>query len=326
MGTGKDGKPLLVASGGYWGLGMVYYERNELEAAARHLETALTLVQQIGQHEAVLDNTLYRAQVALMAGDLAWAEELLDQIDELARVHHMAHYTPVWTVIRGELYLKRGDIGGAVRCAGASGLLAPKSVAESLAAGTYEGRLPDVLLLVRILLAQGRFDEALALADRLATAAGASHYDAVLIEATILQALAHHFRKDDDRALERLEHALSLAAPEGFVRPFVAAGEPMGRLLRQAAAQGIEREYVSELLAAIASPSTPAEQPLIDPLSERELQVLRLIADGLSNPKIADQLCISINTVRFHTKNLYGKLGVNSRTQAIAQAHALNLL
>jgi LuxR family maltose regulon positive regulatory protein len=179
---------------------------------------------------------------------------------------------------------------------------------------------------VRILLAQRQFDQAVDLSDRLAAVAGAAQYGAVLIEAELFQALAHHAMQDDDRALQCLEHALTLAAPEGFVRPFVAAGEPMGELLRQAAARGLEREYANVLLAALAHPPAPDEQPLIDPLSQRELEVLRLLTDGLSNPQIADHLCISINTVRFHTKNLYGKLGVNSRTQAIAQAHELNLL
>jgi LuxR family maltose regulon positive regulatory protein len=305
---------------------MVYYERYELAAASRYLETALTLLQQIGQHEAILDNSLYRAQVALMMGDLARAGELLDRIDELAQAHQMAHHATAWMVTRGELCLKRGDIDGALRCVRAAGLQSPRSVAESLAAGTYQGLLSHVPLLVRILLAQGRLDGAADLSDHLARAAEASQYTAVLIEAALLQALAHHLGNDAGRALECLERALTLAAPEGFVRPFVAAGEPMGKLLQQAAARGIEPEYVSLLLAALAHPLTPAEQPLIEPLSERELEVLRLIAGGLSNPRIADQLCISINTVRFHTKNLYSKLGVNSRTQAIAQARELNLL
>jgi LuxR family maltose regulon positive regulatory protein len=257
---------------------------------------------------------------------LARAEELLDQIDKLAQAHQIAQHSMAWMVTRGELCLRRGDIDGAVRCAQTSGLQAPERIIESLAAGTYEGRLPDILLLVRTLLAQRQFDQALDLSARLVTTAEASQYGAVVIEATILQALAHHFKKDDDQALECLERALILAAPEGFVRPFVAAGEPMTKLLRQAAARGIAHEYVSKLLATFAHSPTLVEQPLIDPLSEREFEVLRLIAEGLSNPQIADQLCISVNTVRFHTKNIYGKLGVNSRTQAIARANELNLL
>jgi LuxR family maltose regulon positive regulatory protein len=329
LGMGEDGKPLPSASSGYWGLGMVYYERHELATAARHLETALTLLHQIGQHEGIMDNSLYRAQLALMAGDLARAEDLLDQIDKLAQTHQIAQYSLVWMATRGELCLKRGDIDSALRCAQAIGLQAPERVAESLATETYEGRMPDVLLLVRILLAQGRFDEALDLAERLAATAEARQYGAVLIEATILQALAHHLQEDDDRALECLERALALGAPEGFVRPFVAAGQPMATLLQQAASRGYSPEYVNKLLTAFNVPeyavhSSPST--LVEPLSERELEVLRWIAAGLSNPQIAEQLYISINTVRFHTKNIYGKLGVNSRTQAVSRARELALL
>jgi LuxR family maltose regulon positive regulatory protein len=311
---------------GHRGFGLVHYERNELAAAAHHFEKSLAFSRQVGNHEYIVNTYLFMARLAISTGALAQAEERLGQVDELIQTHQLARYHLPFTMIQGELYLAQGDAHTAALHAKVYSSQVAELKVTDVTTGIWGGWLSGVLLLPRVLLAQDKPDEALDLLDQVATRAEARQYGSILIEARVLQALAWRRKENDEQALEYLEHALTLAAPEDFVRPFVVAGEPLVELLRQAAAQGTEREYVSKLLAALASPPGPAEQPLIEPLSERELQVLRLIADGLSNPQIADQLCISVNTVRFHTKNIYGKLGVNSRTQAIAQASALNLL
>jgi len=132
-----------------------------------------------------------------------------------------------------------------------------------------------------------------------------------------------------------LERALTLAQPEGYLRLFVDEGPPMARLLYEALSRGIAPDYVRRLLAAFPidkpeqvdpSKSQAPESELVEPLSERELEVLQLIAEGLMNREIADRLYLSLNTVKVHTRTIYGKLGVHNRTQAVAKARALGAL
>ena len=125
-----------------------------------------------------------------------------------------------------------------------------------------------------------------------------------------------------------MERALTLAEPEGYIRIFVDEGPPIAALLREAAKNGIVPNYISQLLRAFgkAEGRTPATQLLIEPLSERELEVLRLLGTELNGPEIASQLTVSLNTMRTHTKSIYNKLGVNSRQAAVRRAEELDLL
>jgi LuxR family maltose regulon positive regulatory protein len=144
-----------------------------------------------------------------------------------------------------------------------------------------------------------------------------------------LQALAFQTQGDAEQALSALERALSLAEPEGYVRTFIDEGEPMARLLRLALSRGIAPDYVARLLAALgeeAELAFPTMESLVEPLTERELDVLRLIVAGLSNPEIAEELFIAVSTVKSHVNHIYGKLGVTSRTQAVVKAQELGLL
>lgn len=150
-----------------------------------------------------------------------------------------------------------------------------------------------------------------------------------LIETLLLRALAFQAKKDLSQALISLEQALTLAQPEGHVRVFVNEGVPMVELLRRAGSHGIAPQFVSRLLSGfnqIPEGKEATDQPLIEPLSRRELEVLRLLADGLSNIEIADRLVITVGTVKAHTASIYGKLNVNNRIQAAARARELNLL
>jgi len=156
-----------------------------------------------------------------------------------------------------------------------------------------------------------------------------------VIEILILQALSLQAQGDTDQAITTLEQALTLAEPEGFIRVFVDAGPPMARLLYEAVTRGIAPDYARRLLAAFpvteperADPSETQvpKSELVELLSERELEVLQLIAEGLTNPEIASRLFLSLNTVKVHARNIYGKLGVHNRTQAVARARVLGVL
>jgi LuxR family maltose regulon positive regulatory protein len=144
----------------------------------------------------------------------------------------------------------------------------------------------------------------------------------------VLQALVHQRRGDVPAALAPLERALTLAEPEGYLRIFVDEESPMAVLLEVAAKRGIAPAYVRQLLTAFGTGEhrSPVKQDLIEPLSERELDVLRLLGTDLAGPDIAHELMVSLNTMRTHTKNIYAKLGVNSRRAAIRRAEEHGLL
>ena len=166
------------------------------------------------------------------------------------------------------------------------------------------------------------------LSNRLLEQTRASGRMGLFIEVLVLQALAFHGKKDTGSALAALEKALSLAGPEGFVRTFLDEGEAMTRLLCQVRSRQVGNGYAAALLSKIGSlpgMTPPSMQLLIAPLTARELEVLKLIEAGCSNQDIAGQLVISIPTVKRHISNIYAKLGVESRTQAVAIGKELRL-
>jgi LuxR family maltose regulon positive regulatory protein len=172
-------------------------------------------------------------------------------------------------------------------------------------------------------------EQALDLANRLLASAEPDGRIGRVIEILALRALVYQAQGDLTRALEDLCRALTLAEPEGYLRLFVDEGEPMARLLRAAHTRGIRPGYIAKLLAAFSpgtSVSPPPQTDMIEPLTERELEVLRLIAEGLTYRQIAERLVVSVNTVRFHVKGVYGKLGVENRAAAMTQARTHGLL
>jgi LuxR family maltose regulon positive regulatory protein len=194
----------------------------------------------------------------------------------------------------------------------------------------------------RVLIALGRehsegtyLDDALDLLQALLELAENNGWGGKVIEILVLQALGRQAKGGTSQAMTTLERVLALAEPEGYTRVFVDEGPPMAHLLCEALSRGIAPDYVRQLLAAF--PMTESEQAappnaqppgsdLIEPLSERELEVLALLAEGLTNREVASRLFLALNTVKAHAGNIYGKLNVHSRTQAIARAQALGLL
>lgn len=211
-------------------------------------------------------------------------------------------------------------------------------------------REAEYLILARVWIAEADrvpqrslCTNALQLLERLLVDALAKNRSNSVVEILIGQALALWNEGRRSEALTTISRALGLAAPEGYVRRFVDAGPPIAVLLQAVSAAGVEPDYVSRLLAAFPGARVPADAgrgirtrphlaaqpapaPYREPLSEREQEVLRLIAGGKSNAEVAQALVIAVSTVKTHTNSIFGKLGVTSRTQAIAQAHDLQLL
>jgi LuxR family maltose regulon positive regulatory protein len=234
------------------------------------------------------------------------------------------------------VWIKQGRLGEALGWARERGL----SAADDL---SYLREFEHITL-VRILLARYGSDrtdsaiqEAIGLLERLLKAAQEGGRMGSAIEILVLQALAHQAQDDIPTALVPLQQALMLAEPEGYIRMFLDEGSPMAGLLREAAAHGIIPGYTGKLLAAFEakgqrnageSPllTIPASQPLIEPLSQRELELLRLLETDLSGPEIANQLMIALSTVRTHTKSIYSKLNVKNRRAAVQRAAELGLI
>ncbi|MDY6875407.1 MAG: LuxR C-terminal-related transcriptional regulator [Chloroflexota bacterium] len=329
QGEGRGSRPVLFAGLAHLGLAGPLYEWNDLDGAMRQVMRAIELGERGGSVSTLQGSYTTLAQVCQARGDMDGALEALHQAESLARKHDLIHVIGLVAAFRARLWLAQGDpstisgqaIAAASRWAQESGLSADDDL-------SYTGEIGH-LTLAQVLIAQGMPGEALRLLARLLEAAQTAGRTGSVIEILALQALAFQAQSDLERALSALEQALSLAEPEGFVRIFLDLGEPMVRLLRRALSQGIAPNYVARLLAAFGEEvelTSPAMESLIEPLSERELEVLRLIAAGLSNPEIAEELVIAVSTVKSHTNHIYGKLGVKNRTQAVARARELDLL
>jgi LuxR family maltose regulon positive regulatory protein len=229
---------------------------------------------------------------------------------------------PVVDSFRALLWVAQGKVEAASRWAEGTGLDTDSEI-DLLREG-------ELVVLARVLMAQKAWDKATKLIDRLVDAAVDGKQWKRVVELFALQATALGAQGKQDEALEPLVRALALAEPEGYVRTFVDEGAPMAALLRRAASRGIAPVYTHKLLAAFEPDKRPGEPPtakaLIEPLSEREIEVLRLLNTELSGPEIARELVIALSTLRTHTQNIYGKLDVHNRMQAVAQAERLGLL
>jgi len=330
----------------YRGMSELYCERGDLEAAAQDLLTS----KKLGEHSKLPDwqhrLCIAEARIKVAQGDLGGALELLDEAERQYIRTPLPDVRPI-TALKTRVWVAQGRLAEALSWARERDL----SVDDEL---SYLREFEHITL-ARVLIAKasspiaqfkgdrvdGSIHEAMGLVERLLKAAEEGGRMGSVIEILVLQALAHEVQDDTSSALVSLERALTLAEPEGYVRIFVDEGPPMALLLHEvlsraeALNRGIAPDYVRQLLEAF--PDAEPEQAdsvkrkapgseLVEPLSEREIDVLQLIAVGYKYQDIAEQLVISLNTVRHHTKNIYGKLEVNNRTQAIKKANDLNLL
>ncbi|MDQ6603524.1 MAG: LuxR C-terminal-related transcriptional regulator, partial [Chloroflexota bacterium] len=302
LGT-EQGAPVLRGTADmHVGMGALAVERGDLDAAARYLRRS----EELGEHIGLPQNR-YRWRVAMARireaqGDPDSALALLDEAERLYVGDFFPDVRPV-AAMKARVWAAQGRVGEALGWARERGL----------SAGDYLSYLRECehITLARVLIAEYERDhadrairEAMGLLERLLHAAEAGGRTGSVIEILTLHALAHRAHGDNSAALVPLQQALTLAEPEGYVRMIVGEGPPMAHLLQAAAKRGIVPSYVRQLLTAFgkAEERGPVKQDLIEPLSDRERDVLRLLRSDLSGPDIARELMVSVNTLRTHTQ------------------------
>ncbi|MEZ4770628.1 MAG: LuxR C-terminal-related transcriptional regulator [Caldilineales bacterium] len=317
------------------GLANILCEQNQLEAALFHIRAGAVLIDQVGGawSEHVLARVSARVQMA--QGDWATAQKTLERSYHNGQRNQVSLVISQAAALRAVLCLTHNDLEAANRWAAESGLHADDAEAD------HPGwRELEYLALARVLDVQGNQRDALALLDRLLQSAEIEGRNGSAIAVLVLQALLLAARGVQPAALAQLQRALALAEPEGYVRVFIDEGDAMQALLTayrsrpRTPAGGdppVQRQleaYADRLLAAFDRPREPQtpSSSLIEPLSEREREILQLIAEGLSNQEIADQLVIAHSTVKSHINAIYGKLGTHRRTQALVAAREMGLL
>jgi LuxR family maltose regulon positive regulatory protein len=309
-------------------------ELNDLDEAKERAKEGFVLTGRSGHVTMIGWSFLCLMRILSSRGELAEAEETIQEMKAVARESQL----PPWVTNQmgawqARLWLAQDRLKAASRWVTERGL-APTGESEPLQGISYFA-LFDYLVLARILIAQGHLGEAARLLADLRKAAEAGDRTSSVIAILVLEALTFQAGGETDRANSALARALTLAEPEGFVRVFVDEGPPMAQLLREAQNRGIALDYGRRLLAAFpAHELIPTDAKVgqvdqsesIEPLSEREIEVLQLIAQGLTNGEIAATLHLSPNTVKVHTRNIYGKLGAHHRADAVARARVLGIL
>jgi len=308
--------------------GEVLAELDDLDEALEKTESGVALMERSREVLTVGWGYMCMARVLFSRGELARVESFIDRLETLDQTLEV----PTW--------LKQQVVTWQIRV-----WLEQQNVEKTehwleQHALDEHGKLIfnnelEYIIYARILFTQGNWDEAIKLLEQLLDDANAGGRTTRIIEIQILKSLCYQAQGDLQLALATLEHALSLAEQNGYIRIFVDEGPRMAQLLYHTLEHEIAPDYVRQLLTAF-SPLEPTEKTppksqehefaLIEPLSERELEVLQLIAEGLTNPDIATRLFLSPHTIKVHTRNIYEKLNVHNRIQAVARARGLGIL
>jgi LuxR family maltose regulon positive regulatory protein len=308
------------------GISEILRQRDDLAGAARHLRQATDLGEANGLPQNPYRSLVAAAGIRQAEGDPEAALQLLAEADRLYATDYSPEVRPVGALM-ARLWIAEGRLSEARRWAHERSLSAEDEL-------DYVREFEHITL-ARLILAEGARErsedtigEAIDLLERLLAAAESGGRTGSMIEILVVKALARRARSDLPGALASLLRAVALAEPEGYIRVFADEGPDMAALLRQAAQSRRASGYLRRLLAATVTPAAraPLDQPLIEPLSERELDVLLLLESDLGGPDIARELTVSLATVRTHTRNIYAKLGVNSRRGAVRRAAELGLL
>ena len=322
-----SGQPLPAAGPSHVGLAEIAYQRDELDLALRHATEGIALCRQFVYTPPLANGLATLAMIRQATGDPAGALEAITEAGP-ASPGPAGLLNPV-PAQRARLLLAQGDLPGAARFPQENGL-GPDDEPDY-------ARESGHLVLARILLAQDRPGQALALLDRLHAAAVAQGRTGSLIETGALRALALAATGDEAGAVTALAGALALACPQGYVRVFADEGPPMAALLGRLiaaqrtgqAAAGVPLGYLARLQRAFGS-GRPANDPvpsgIVEPLTSRELEVLEMLAAGRSNQAIARELVVTLDTVKKHVGHVLAKLGAANRTEAVARARELSLI
>jgi LuxR family transcriptional regulator, maltose regulon positive regulatory protein len=311
---------------GIWG--EVLAELNELDRAVDHAKKGVKLIAHGRDVLYEVHSNLSLVRVLFSSGDITGAEDIIQSMENFTHEYDM----PLWAIHqlsawRVRIWLTQGKLAVVSQWVRERELNPDDKP-------TYLHEM-EYIVFARFLIAQGRLDESARLLQRLFEAAEAGGRISRVIEILILQALATESGGNTTQALTKLEEALTLAEPGGFIRIFVDEGPPVAHLLYEALSREIVPEYVRRLLAAFPTAEAGHMDQLaaqvpdsdwVEPLSKREIEVLQLIGEGLTNPEIASKLCLSLNTIKTHTRSIYAKLNVNNRTQAVNRARALGII
>jgi LuxR family maltose regulon positive regulatory protein len=303
----------------YVGLSQVERERDNLEAAVEHLLQS----QRLGEHTGLPQHpSRWRVAMARIRQAEGASESALTLLDEAERRYTSDFGPNVHPIaaMKARVLIGLGKLAEADAWARLRGVTSDDEL-------SYLHEFEHITL-ARLLVARGAGPESVALLDRLLHAAQHAVRLGSVIEILVLQALVHGQHGRTSAALTSLEQALVLAEPEGYVRVFIDEGPPLARLLEAGVRHGLTAGYVHELLAKFHSRGggAPAKRALIEPLSERELDVLRLLATDLDGPEIARELTVSLSTMRTHTRSIFNKLEVNSRRAAVRRAQELGII
>jgi len=313
-------------------LGDLLRERNELSAAAKYLTSGIKLGQEGAHPHIIIVGNIFLSWLRQAEDDSVGSYQAIQSAVQLIEQWQISRFWPIppAAAYRTRIWIAQGELVAAEEWASATGLNAED------ASFTYLNEV-DLITLARLRIAQGDLETAVSLLHHLQEAAAAAGRNGSLIEILILQAITFTAQQHSEKSLQALEQALTLAEPQGYMRVFLDEGEPLRLLLlayREQLPGSVEAKtrlfaYINRLLAAFSlpgSPQPPQLDPLLDPLSDRELEVLRLVAAGASNRDIAQTLFVAIPTVKKHVSNIMSKLNASSRTQAVAEARTLGLL
>jgi LuxR family maltose regulon positive regulatory protein len=334
--TAAPGRPAMPAVGiAFVGMGEVAYQRNELEAAVRQVTEGIERCRQLNFTQPLATALAALAWIRQARGDAADAREAMGEAGRVAPGPGVTGLLNPVPTQRARLLLAQGDVAAAVRWTKQRGLGPDDDPGYP--------RESEYLVLARVLLAQDRPAQALTLLERLHAAATAQGRTGSVIEIQALQALALAAAGEQDAAVNTLAQALMLGCPQGYVRVFADEGPPMSALLvhliaaqkaEQAATRDVPLGCLAQLLRAFGGTdaagarqdTTTAVPGLVEQLTPRELEILALLAAGMPNPRIAEELVVSLDTVKKHVSHLLAKLGASNRTEAVTRARQLGLL
>ena len=327
----------------YAGLSLIWLEWNDLGQATELAFKAIELGELGGPMDNLMQGYLALARVKQAQGDMAGSLEELEDVEQIIRRSRMLQWISGITDYRVRLSILQSKTNSAdglpqdvTRWLQSSGLLEDwRQFTPTLFVPSHPHDF-EHLTLARVFIVQGKLDEAFELLDWLHQTAGAAGRTRSVIEILMLKSLAWQTYGDTNRAVPTIEEAITLAEPEGYIRLFADEGPLMAELLRRACASGTSGNYMSQLMAACDIESEWRTQSqgaeaisalaLPEPISERELEILNLISQGISNREAAQHFVVATSTVKKHLENIYGKLGVHNRTQAVARAKELSLL